>query len=109
MARIRTARRTGPSAAVIVAALLLFAAAGTAQADSASFADHGATSSAVSDTGSGNALGPVNGPYNWTQQTATGPCATNQNNTVGVKGNSGLVQTEQINQSVNILFAPPMR
>ncbi|MDH6138127.1 MULTISPECIES: hypothetical protein [Kitasatospora] len=106
MARIRMARTIAALAAAPLAAGLLLAGAG------ASFADDGAGSSGnsnagvVSSVGSGNIFGGVDGNANSTQQVATGSGASNQNNTLGVKGNSGVVSTDQGNRNVDITFAP---
>ncbi|WP_377270215.1 hypothetical protein [Peterkaempfera sp. SMS 1(5)a] len=105
MARTRTARLAGLLVAVPLTAALLLAGAGAAQAANGVGAANGSNGSVVADTGSGNVFGPFDGNYNWTQQTATGSGASNQNNTLGVKGNSGLVYAAQNN--LNIHFAKP--
>ncbi|SEK68212.1 hypothetical protein [Streptacidiphilus jiangxiensis] len=103
MSRIRTALVAVPLAA---AALLL--GAGAASADNGAFAGGGSTSStttsSVTDTGSGNLSGWVDGNANWSQQTANGSGASNQNNTLGVKGNSGQLFSNQSNSNVRIVF-----
>ncbi|MCX4747919.1 hypothetical protein OG455_20760 [Kitasatospora sp. NBC_01287] len=106
MARFRTARVAVALAAAPLAAGLLLAGAGAAFADNVAGADQGANSSVVSNVGSGNIFGSVDGNYNWTQQTATGSGASNQNNTLGVKDNSGWVYADQSNKDVKIDFAP---
>lgn len=97
MARTRIARLARLLAAAPLMGALLLAGAGAAQAAVGAGAANGSNGSVVIDTGSGNVFGPVNGNYNWTQQTATGSGASNQNNTLGVKGNSGLVYAVQNN------------
>ncbi|GAA1263929.1 hypothetical protein GCM10009665_61780 [Kitasatospora nipponensis] len=109
MARFRTARVVAALAAAPLAAGLLLAGAGAAFADNGAGADHGSNSSVVSNVGSGNLFGSVDGNYNWTQQTATGSGASNQNNTLGVKDNSGFVYADQSNKNVHIVFAPVIR
>ncbi|MFF7635681.1 hypothetical protein ACFZB9_21395 [Kitasatospora sp. NPDC008050] len=106
MARIRTARLVVALAAAPLTAGLLLAGAGAAFADNVAGSGDGSNSSVVSDTGSGNIFGGVDGNYNATQQTATGNGASNQNNTLGVKGNSGLVLADQSNKNLHIDFAP---
>ena len=106
MARFRTARVVAALAAVPLAAGLLLAGAGAAVADNGALAGDGSNSSVVSNVDSGNLFGNVNGNYNWTQQTATGSGASNQNNTLGVKDNSGLVFADQSNKNVHVHFAP---
>ncbi|WP_035799681.1 hypothetical protein [Kitasatospora mediocidica] len=106
MARFRTARVIVALAAAPLAAGLLLAGAGAAAADNGSLAGDHSNSSVVSNVGSGNVFGSVDGNYNWTQQTATGSGASNQNNTLAVKGNSGLIYADQSNKNVHINFAP---
>ncbi|WP_329565684.1 hypothetical protein [Kitasatospora sp. NBC_01266] len=106
MARNRTARVIVALAAAPLAAGLLLAGAGAAFADNVGGADGGSNSSVVSNVGSGNIFGSVDGNYNATQQTATGSGASNQNNTLGVKDNSGWVYADQSNKDVKIDFAP---
>ncbi|GHH68847.1 hypothetical protein GCM10018781_26560 [Kitasatospora indigofera] len=106
MARIRTTRRLGLLAALPIAAALLLAGAGAAVADNGALAGDGSNSSVVSNIGSGNIFGSVDGNYNATQQTATGSGASNQNNTVGVKDNAGLVFADQSNKNLNVYFNP---
>jgi hypothetical protein len=85
-----------------LAAGLLFLGASAASADdggNGTVADNGATAttttSSTHNSGSGNVLGGVDGNYNATQQSATGSGASNQNNTAGVNGNSGVVVIAQ--------------
>lgn len=99
MSRIRIALAAAP-----IAAALLLAGAGAASADNGSFAGDHANSSIVSNTGSGNLSGWLDGNSNWTQQTATGSGASNANNTLGVKDNSGAVYSSQSNSNVRIDF-----
>ncbi len=106
MARFRTARMVATLAAAPLAAGLLLIGAGAASADNGALAGDGSNSSVVSNVGSGNLFGGVDGNYNWTQQTATGAGASNQNNTLGVKDNSGFVYADQSNKNVHITFAP---
>ncbi|MFJ6212132.1 hypothetical protein ACIQGZ_02150 [Streptomyces sp. NPDC092296] len=107
MARIRTARITGFLLAVPFAAVLLLTGAGAAQADNGSSADRGSNAGVTTADGSGNVFGRVDGNTNWTQQSATGSGAANENNTLGVKGNSGQVYASQTN--LNISFSRPAR
>lgn len=106
MARFRPARVVAALAAAPLAAGLLLAGAGAAAADNGALSGDGSNSSVVSNVGSGNIFGNVDGNYNWTQQTATGSGASNQNNTLGMKNNSGLVYADQSNKNVHIVFAP---
>ena len=99
MSRIRTAL-----VAIPVAAAALLLGAGAASADNGAFAGDHSNSSIVSNTGTGNILGWVDGNANWTQQTATGSGASNANNTLGVKGNSGNVYCSQSNSDVRLFF-----
>ncbi|MHA6761792.1 hypothetical protein [Streptacidiphilus sp. PAMC 29251] len=99
MSRIRIALSAAP-----IAVAMILAGAGAASADNGSFASGGSNSSIVSNTGSGNLSGWVNGNSNWTQQTATGSGASNANNTLGVNGNSGAVYSSQSNSNVRIFF-----
>ena len=99
MSRIRIALAAAP-----IAAAMLLAGAGAASADTGSFADGGANSSIVSDTGSGNISGWVNGNSNWNQQVATGSGASNAENTLEVNGNPGAVFSSQTNNNVRIFF-----
>jgi hypothetical protein len=101
MSRIRTALVAVPLAAVSAAAALMLGA-GSAAADNGAFAGGNSSSTTVSDTGSGNLSGWVDGNANWAQQTATGAGASNQNNTLGVKGNTGTLYSSQSN--VRIVF-----
>ncbi|GAB2687878.1 hypothetical protein [Kitasatospora kifunensis] len=106
MARIRTARLVVALAAAPLTAGLLLAGAGAAFADDVAGSNDGSNSSVVSNKDSGNIFGGVDGNYNATQQTATGSGASNQNNTLGVKGNSGQVFADQANKNLDIVFAP---
>jgi hypothetical protein len=99
MSRIRTVLAAAP-----IAIALLLAGAGAASADSGAFAGDHSNSSIVSNTGSGNLTGWVDGNSNWTQQTATGSGASNANNTLGVKDNSGSVYSSQSNNDVRLYF-----
>ncbi|MCD0482350.1 hypothetical protein [Streptacidiphilus sp. ASG 303] len=105
MARFRTARPTGLLAAAPLAAALLLAGAAAAQAAPGVPAGDGSSGSAVSATGSGNVFGRVDGNTDWAQQTATGSGASNQDNTLGVRGNSGQLYSTQNN--LNIHYAQP--
>lgn len=105
----RPARTVGLLAALPLAAGLLLAGAGAASADNGALAGDGSNSSVVSNIGSGNVFGSVDGNYNATQQTATGSGASNQNNTLGVKDNSGLVFADQSNTNFHVVFAPVFR
>ncbi|MFJ5230405.1 hypothetical protein ACIQBJ_10970 [Kitasatospora sp. NPDC088391] len=106
MARYRTTRLAALLVSVPLAAGLLLAGAGTAAADNGAAADHGSNSGVVTNFGSGNIFGSVDGNYNATQQTATGSGASNQNNTLGVKDNTGIVYADQSNKNFNFVFAP---
>ncbi|GAA4856567.1 hypothetical protein [Kitasatospora terrestris] len=106
MARFRTTRLAGLLAAVPLAAGLLLVGVGAAAADNGAAADHGSNGSVVSNIGSGNVFGSVDGNYGWTQQTATGAGASNQNNNLGVKDNAGLVLADQSNANFTFVFAP---
>ncbi|GAA2142833.1 hypothetical protein GCM10009760_28450 [Kitasatospora kazusensis] len=106
MARTRTTRLVGLLVAAPLAAGLLFAGAGAAAADDGAAAGHGSNSSVVDNYGSGNIFGSVDGNYNATQQTATGAGASNQNNNLQVKDNSGLVFADQSNKNFHFVFAP---
>ena len=99
MSRIRMTLAAAP-----IAVALLLAGAGVASADNGSFADGSSNSSVVSDTGSGNLSGWVDGNSNWTQQTATGSGASNSNNTLGVNGTGNTVFSSQSNSNVRIFF-----
>ncbi|MFJ1752911.1 hypothetical protein [Kitasatospora sp. NPDC088134] len=89
-------------AVAVVAALgaFLLTGAGTAAADNGAGADHSSNSTVVGNLGSGNIVGSVHGNANGTQQTATGSGASNQNNTLGVAGNSGGVGALQSNANL---------
>jgi hypothetical protein len=99
MSRIRIALAAAP-----IAVAMILAGAGAASADNGSFADGGANSSIVSDTGSGNLSGWVNGNSNWNQQTATGSGASNAENTLEVNGDPGAVYSSQSNANVQLFF-----
>ncbi|MFE9422616.1 hypothetical protein ACFYNO_06605 [Kitasatospora sp. NPDC006697] len=109
MARTRTARIVAALAAAPLAAGLLLAGAGAAFADNGAGSQDGSNASVVSNVGSGNIFGGVDGNANWTQQVATGSGASNQNNTLGVKDNSGLIWADQSNKNVDITFAPVIK
>ncbi|GAA1405984.1 hypothetical protein GCM10009639_53400 [Kitasatospora putterlickiae] len=106
MARTRTRRAAGLLLAVPFAAGLLIAGAGSAAAENGALANDGSTSGVVSNVGTGNVFGSVDGNYLSTQQTASGAGASNQANTLGVKDNAGTVQAGQGNENYNIVFAP---
>ncbi|MGW2374332.1 MULTISPECIES: hypothetical protein [Kitasatospora] len=109
MARINTRRASGFLLAVPLAAGLLLAGAGVAAADNGAAAGTGSNAGVVSDTGTGNVFGGVDGNYVSTQQTATGSGASNQNNTLAVKGNAGNVLAGQGNKNVDVIFSPNFR
>ncbi|MFG2912631.1 hypothetical protein ACGF0D_06995 [Kitasatospora sp. NPDC048298] len=106
MARVHTRRKTGLLLAGPLAAGLLLAGAGAAVADEGAGADSGSDTGVVSNTGTGNVFGGVDGNYVSTQQTATGSGASNQDNTVAVKDNAGTVQGGQGNKDVTVVVAP---
>ncbi len=106
MARFRTIRLAALVASVPLAAGLLLAGAGAAAAGNGAAAGHGSNGSVVSDFGSGNIFGSADGNYNSTQQTATGVGASNQNNTLGAKGNTGVVYADQSDKRFDFVFAP---
>ncbi|MFB7666813.1 hypothetical protein ACFC1R_23160 [Kitasatospora sp. NPDC056138] len=85
MSRIRAA-----AVATTLGAFLL-AGIGTAQADNGAGAEHHSNGSVVSNVGSGNVVGSVDGNGNGSQQSATGSGGGNQNNSLGVAGNAGAV------------------
>ncbi|MEU3570950.1 hypothetical protein AB0E96_21385 [Kitasatospora sp. NPDC036755] len=93
MSRIRAA-----AAVTALGAFLLvgFGAATAHAGNRADAADH-ADSSVVSNSGSGNIMGNVNGNAVNTQQTATGSGAGNQDNGLAVAGNTGSVSSQQSN------------
>ncbi|MFJ9693180.1 hypothetical protein [Kitasatospora sp. NPDC101183] len=109
MARIHTRRMTGLLLAAPLAAGLLLAGAGAAAADNSAGAAAGSNAGVVSNVGTGNVFGGLDGNYVSTQQTATGAGASNQNNTVAVKDNSGNVLAGQGNKNINVIFAPIFR
>lgn len=109
MARTRTTRLVGLLAAAPLAAALLLVGAGTAAADNGALAGDGSNSSVVSNVGSGNIFGTVNGNYNTTQQVATGSGASNQNNNFQAKDNAGFIFSDQGNREFNFVFAPVFR
>ncbi|MFJ8474969.1 hypothetical protein [Kitasatospora sp. NPDC094011] len=106
MARINTRRMTGFLLAAPLAAGLLLAGAGAAAADSGAGAAAGSNAGVVSNTGSGNVFGGVDGNYVSTQQTATGSGASNQSNTLASKDNAGNILAGQGNKNINVIFAP---
>lgn len=106
MARIHTRRTPGLLLAGPLAAGLLLAGAGAATADDGAGAESGSNAGVVSDTGTGNVFGGVDGNYVSTQQNATGSGASNQDNTLAVKDNAGTVQGGQGNKDVNVVVAP---
>ncbi|MFF1906736.1 hypothetical protein [Kitasatospora sp. NPDC058218] len=106
MARIRNRRLAGLLVAAPLAAGLLLAGAGSAAADNGALANDGSNAGVVSNTGTGNVFGSVDGNYVSTQQTATGSGASNQSNTLAVKDNSGVILAGQSNKNFNIVFAP---
>ncbi|MEV7774435.1 hypothetical protein [Kitasatospora sp. NPDC086791] len=106
MARIHTRRVVGLLLAGPLAAGLLLVGAGVAAADNGAGAAAGSNAGVVSDVGTGNVFGGVDGNYVSTQQTATGSGASNQNNTLAVKDNAGAVLAGQGNKNVNVVFAP---
>ncbi|WP_406201614.1 hypothetical protein OH807_22130 [Kitasatospora sp. NBC_01560] len=106
MARIRSRRLAGLLVAAPLAAGLLLAGAGSAAADNGAGANDGSNSGVVSNVGTGNVFGSVDGNYVSTQQTATGVGASNQANTLAVKDNTGVILAGQSNKNVNIVFAP---
>ncbi|MGW1172697.1 hypothetical protein ACWD4P_03100 [Kitasatospora sp. NPDC002543] len=106
MARTHPGRTAGLLLAGPLAAGLLLAGAGAAAADDGAAAEPGSDTGVVSNTGTGNAFGGVDGNYVSTQQTATGPGASNQDNTLAVKDNGGTVQAGQGNKDINVVVAP---
>jgi hypothetical protein len=99
-------RKLGTLAVAPLVAGLLILGAGAASADggNGTVGDNGSTAStttsSTTNSGSGNVLGGVDGNYNATQQSATGAGASNQNNTAGVNGNSGVVVIGQGNADI---------
>nr|WP_223242552.1 hypothetical protein [Streptomyces sp. CBMA123] len=106
VARFNTRRVSGLLLAAPLAAGLLLAGAGVAAADNGAGAAAGSNAGVVSNTGTGNVFGGVDGNYVSNQQTATGAGASNQNNTVAVKDNAGNVLAGQGNKNVNVIFTP---
>ncbi|WP_030061478.1 MULTISPECIES: hypothetical protein [Streptomyces] len=106
MARIHTRRVAGLLLAGPLAAGLLLAGAGAAVADNGAGAATGSNAGVVSNVGTGNVFGGVDGNYVSTQQTATGSGASNQSNTLAAKDNSGAILAGQGNKDVNVIFAP---
>ncbi|MEZ3181125.1 hypothetical protein KYY02_21270 [Streptomyces pimonensis] len=105
MASTRTARLVAAVSALPLAAALF---TGVAAADSGALADDGsnatATSSEVDALGTG--VGGDNfGNSATSQQQATGPGATNQNNTAQVNG-SAFTAVNQGNDNVAVSFSP---
>ncbi|MFG2841613.1 hypothetical protein ACGF12_00325 [Kitasatospora sp. NPDC048296] len=109
MARINTRRVTGFLLAAPLAVGLLLAGAGAAVADNGAGAAGGSNAGVVSNTGTGNVFGGVDGNYVSTQQTATGSGASNQNNTLASKDNAGNILAGQGNKNINVIFAPIFR
>ncbi|MFF7587370.1 hypothetical protein ACFZCK_07760 [Kitasatospora purpeofusca] len=106
MARNRIRRTAGVLLAAPLAAGLLLAGAGAAAADNGALANDGSNSGVVSNVGTGNVFGSVDGNYISNQQTATGSGASNQANTLAVKDNSGTILAGQSNKNYSIVFAP---
>ncbi|WP_033347081.1 hypothetical protein [Kitasatospora aureofaciens] len=106
MARINPRRASGFLLAVPLAAGLLLAGAGAAAADNGTGAAAGSNAGVVSNTGTGNVFGGVNGNYVSNQQTATGSGASNRNNTLAAKDNAGDILAGQGNKNVNAIFTP---
>ncbi|MFE6744664.1 hypothetical protein ACFVGM_02295 [Kitasatospora purpeofusca] len=106
MARNRIRRTAGVLLAAPLAAGLLLAGAGAAAADNGALANDGSNSGVVSNVGTGNIFGSVDGNYISNQQTATGSGASNQANTLAVKDNSGTILAGQSNKNYSIVFAP---
>ncbi|MGA5816912.1 hypothetical protein ACPC54_03475 [Kitasatospora sp. NPDC094028] len=106
MDRIHTRRAAGFLLAAPLAAGLLLAGPGAAAADNGAGAASGSNAGVVSNVGTGNVFGGVDGNYVSTQQTATGSGASNQNNTLGVKDNAGNVLAGQGNKNINVILAP---
>ena len=105
MASIRTARVIAAVSALPLAAALF---TGVAAADSGALADDGSIATATSSEA--DALGSGVGGDNFgnsatSQQQATGPGATNQNNTAQVTG-SAFTAVNQGNDNVAIGFTP---
>ncbi|MFF2141183.1 hypothetical protein [Kitasatospora sp. NPDC058190] len=109
MARINTRRVAGFLLAAPLAAGLLLAGAGAAAADNGAGAAGGSNAGVVSNNGTGNVFGGVDGNYVSTQQTATGSGASNQNNTLASKDNAGNILAGQGNKNINVIFAPIFR
>jgi hypothetical protein len=109
MARINTRRVAGFLLAAPLAVGLLLAGAGAAVADNGAGAAGGSNAGVVSNTGTGNVFGGVDGNYVSTQQTATGSGASNQNNTLASKDDAGNILAGQGNQNINVIFAPIFR
>ncbi|SOB83051.1 hypothetical protein [Streptomyces sp. 1331.2] len=106
MARIHSHRVAGLLLAGPLAAGLLLAGAGAAVADNGAGAAGGSNAGVVSNTGTGNVFGGVDGNYVSNQQTATGSGASNQSNTLAAKDNAGAILAGQGNKNVNVIFAP---
>ncbi|MFI0940934.1 hypothetical protein [Streptomyces sp. NPDC021020] len=100
MASIRTVRVLAAVAALPVAAVLF--AAGTAAADDGAFAGGQSAATVVSNSG-GNVVGDNFGNVTTTQQVATGPGASNQDNQANVAG-SGFTAIDQ--DAANVHFSP---
>ncbi|MER6300875.1 hypothetical protein ABT247_15100 [Kitasatospora sp. NPDC001539] len=106
MACKHTRRVCGLLLAAPLAAGLLLAGAGAAAADDGAGAAGGSNAGVVSNSGTGNVFGGVDGNYVSTQQTATGAGASNQANTLAAKDNAGNVLAGQGNKNINVIFAP---
>ncbi|MFH9349194.1 hypothetical protein [Kitasatospora sp. NPDC017646] len=106
MARIKTRRASRFLLAAPLAAGLLLAGAGAAAADNGAGAAAGSNAGVVSNTGTGNVFGGVDGNHVSNQQAATGSGASNQNSTLAVKDNAGNVLAGQGNKNVNVIFSP---
>ncbi|MEU6967365.1 hypothetical protein AB0A71_06420 [Kitasatospora aureofaciens] len=106
MVRIKPRRASGFLLAVPLAAGLLLAGAGVATADNGAGAAAGSNAGVVSNTGTGNVFGGVNGNYVSNQQTATGSGASNQDNALAAKDNAGDILAGQGNKNVDVIFTP---
>ncbi|GAA2428051.1 hypothetical protein [Streptomyces glaucus] len=105
MASIRTARIVAAVSALPLAAALF---TGVAAAEETAIADNGSSASATNALAGivGSGVGGNNhGNSATTQQQATGPGASNQNNTAQVDG-SAFTAVNQGNENVAVSFAP---
>lgn len=93
MSRMRT------FTAFTVLAAFMCLGIGTASADNAATASTSSNASVVSDYGTGNIGGHVDGNASFSQQTGVGGGASNANSTAGVKDNSGTVGAVQGNSN----------